>query len=59
MKTFLTTIENSRSTVLFLADKEWSHLALEIGSQTDSPYLRLLLLNPLPYLIPTYLVGII
>ena len=52
----LTTIENSRSTVLFMADKEWSHLALEIGSQTDSPYLRLLLLNPAP-LPDTYLLG--
>ena len=55
-KALLTEVENSRSTVLFLAEKEWSHLALELGSQTDNPNLRLLLLNPAP-LPDTYLLG--
>lgn len=44
----LTRIEHVKGPILFVADQEWTHLALEIGSQITSNNLRLLLLNPTP-----------
>tara|TARA_B100000575_G_scaffold293352_1_gene304479 strand:+ start:7158 stop:8684 length:1527 start_codon:yes stop_codon:yes gene_type:complete len=55
-ETLQTQIENSSSLVLFVAFQEWTHLALEIGSETNLPNLQLVLLNPTP-LPDSYLLG--
>lgn len=55
-ESLLTRIENSSSLLLFVAYKEWTHLALEIGSETNTPNLQLVLLNPSP-LPDSYLLG--
>ena len=44
----LTRLEHVKGPILFVADQEWTHLALEVGSQITSDNLRLLLLNPTP-----------
>ena len=52
----LTRTEHGKGPILFVADQEWTHLALEVGSQITSNNLRLLLLNPTP-LPDTHLLG--
>lgn len=44
----LTRIEHGKGPILFVAQQEWTHLALEVGSQITSNNLKLLLLNPTP-----------
>ena len=44
----LTRIEHGSGPVLLVAEQEWTHLALEVGSGATSNDVRLLLLNPTP-----------